>query len=293
MKKIAYIFTAAFMLLAVGCSQAVNAPMTTVNEPVSTEKPTVTQGENIFAEESTAVVNKPVSAEKSAATQGENLPAIESTAAVNDPAKYDDNSIVLPPVRIGKSPVDIHLAKEYTFETAFSTADAVARIKVGNWLSEDDEITSSFYEATVLQCFKGDIPETFILKQFGCSDNGLEGYPLFTYGNELLLFLGKGSSADYESNCPTKYEKFYWIIGSFSTVLDVSYDADGNRYFADRYGLLGRTIDVSSDYALQKRISSQVYSYTVKSDPFVANIVDEQHLYPYIFSESDIISLMM
>lgn len=287
MKKNACIFTAAFMLLTAGCSQAVNAPMATVNEPVSAEKPGATQGENISAEESTAVVNKPVSAEKPAVTQGENLPAIESTADVNDPAKSDDNSIVLPPVRISEHTVNALLAREYNFESAFSTADVVARIKVGNWLSEDKEIGSSFYEATVLQCFKGDIPETFILKQSGCSDNVWEGYPLFTYGNELLLFLGKGNP-----DGSTVYEKSYWIRGSFSTVLDVSYDADGNRYFADRYGLLGRTIDVSSNYALQKEISSQVYSYTVKSDPFVTNIADEQHLYSYIFSESDIISLM-
>ena len=287
MKKILSLFTAAFMLLAAGCSQAGNVPMVTVNEPVSTEKPVVTQGENIPAEKSTAAVNEPVSTEKPAMTQGENVPNEESTAAVNEPAKPDDDSIVLPPVRISEHTADVLLAREYTFETAFSTADVVARIKVGNWISEDKEIGSSFYEATVLQCFKGDIPETFILKQSGCSDNVVEGYPLFTYGNELLLFLGKGDPAG-----STEYEKSYWIRGSFSTVLDVSYDADGTRYFADRYGLIGRTIGVSSNYALQKEISSQVYSYTVNSDPFVANIADEQHLYSYIFSEFDIISLM-
>ena len=104
------------------------------------------------------------------------------------PANSDEDSIVLPPARIGESVGRAHLAKYYSFETAFSEADVVARIKIGNWLSEDELLGSTFFEATVLQCFKGDIPEIFILTQSGTASATLQGYPLFTYGNELLLF---------------------------------------------------------------------------------------------------------
>lgn len=206
------------------------------------------------------------------------------------PAVTDENGAVLPPVRVLED-VSCHgdLAKPYTFETAFSEAEVVARIKVGNWLSEDTDIDSTFYEADTLQCFKGDIPETFILKQDGSSECIADGYPLFTYGNELLLFLNKGSSDGYESECPIKYDTFYWIIGGFSTFLDVSYDADGNRYYADRYNyFLGSTMNIPSNNA----VYSEVYEYAVKSDPFLGSIRNKEHYYSYIFSEDDVISLI-
>ena len=105
----------------------------------------------------------------------------------------DSDNIILPPSRIGEGEFNVQLTKRYTFETAFAEADAVARVKVGNWLSEDRENDSTCFEATTLQCFKGSLPETFTLYQTGSSHETLEGFPLFTYGNELLLFLNQGT----------------------------------------------------------------------------------------------------
>ena len=200
-----------------------------------------------------------------------------------------DDSVVLPPTRIGEGVSYASLDKSYTFETAFSEADVVARIKVGNWLSEDTELDSTFFEATVLQCFKGDIPETFILMQSGCSYYTVKNYPLFTYGNELLLFLNKGNPDNYEEGWPApKYDIYYWITGSFSTLLDVSYDAHGSRYYADRYGILSETMDISTNYANQNDVSSEVFEAAVNADPFIADI----SAYRYVFSETDFVDLI-
>lgn len=194
---------------------------------------------------------------------------------------HADNQLVLPPSRIGEETIHASFAKEYSFESALSSADVVARIEVGNWIAEDTELRKTYYEATVLQCFKGSIPTTFTLLQDGCSTGTLKGYPLFTSGNEMLVFLNEAIEVDYDSP--------YWIIGSFMTILDVSYDDSGTRYYADRYGILGKTINITANYALQEDVFAEVYSRSVEADSIVK---DMQYLYPYIFKESDLTSLI-
>jgi len=188
---------------------------------------------------------------------------------------------VLPPSRIGNSNMQASFEKSYTFESALSEADVVARIQVGNWLGEDAGNLLTYFEATVLQCFKGEIPETFTLIQDGCSVGTLKGYPLFTSGNELLVFLDEGILEEYASP--------YWIIGSFMTIMDVTYDNSGTRYYADRHGFLGESVDISTNYAHDGNIYAQVYSKSVASDPIIANM---GYTYPYVFSESDLTALL-
>lgn len=189
-------------------------------------------------------------------------------------------TIVLPPCRIGEGTEHVSLGTRYTFESAFSEADAVARIKVGNWISEDTELHTTYYEATVLQCFKGEMPETFTLLQDGCSLSTLQRYPLFTYGNELLVFLNESELTGFDSP--------YWIIGSFTTVLDVSYDESGSRYYADRYGVLGKLANISRNYAFDPAVFSEVLASAVANDPIVEEM---KYSYSYIFSEADILTL--
>ena len=191
----------------------------------------------------------------------------------------DDATAILPPTRFGSASIQASLATKYTLNTAVSEADVVARIVVGDWIAEDTEIESTYYEATVLQCFKGNIPTTFTLKQDGCSTGTLKGYPLFTSGNEMLVFLKEAVSVSYDSP--------YWIIGSFTTIMDVSYDNAGNRYYADRYGILGETVDVATNYAYQHDTFAEIYAKSVEADPIV-----QDFQYPYVFAESDLIPLL-
>lgn len=191
-----------------------------------------------------------------------------------------EENAVLPPTRIGSSSIQATFNTKYTLATAMSEADVVARIQVGNWIAEDIELQETYYEATVQQSFKGDIPNTFTLLQDGCSNGTLKGYPLFTKGNELLVFLKEATGLEYESP--------YWVIGSFTTLLDVAYDNSGTRYYADRYGILGETVQCSTNYALIGDVFSEVYATTVQADPIVD---DMQYPYPYVFSENDLITL--
>lgn len=190
-----------------------------------------------------------------------------------------ENSPVLPPVRITEGKTTVTLANQYTFASAFSAADAVARIKVGNWLAENQH--TSYYEAAVLQCFKGDMPETITLLQDGSSIATLDRYPLFTNGNEMLLFLKEAALTEYESP--------YWIIGAYTTVLDVSYDKEGNRYYADRYGILGKTLHELHNYLADASVCLSVHSRAAADDPIFKEM---QYTYQYIFSEADILALM-
>lgn len=276
MKKVLSLFAAAFMLLAAGCSQAVNEPAVTADEPITEKKPAVTEDKTAPTEDAMTAVNVSTSSDESV--------SVEKPVTTNSIITPSDGSVILPPARIDEDTYNVSLVRDYTFETAFSTAETVARIKVGNWLSENNEIHSTYFEAAVLQCFKGDIPETFILKQDGSSVGTVKGYPLFTYGNELLLFLKKGSTTDYET--------VYWIIGAFTTVLDVSYDADGARYYTDSRNIMGVTMNISSNYVSQDDILSEVYASAVSSDPFIADITDKQHFYSHIFSEADVNKLI-
>lgn len=183
-------------------------------------------------------------------------------------------SIVLPPARYGEGVLKSSFIRAYTFETALAEADVVARVRVGNWLGENTANMVTYYEAVTLECFKGNIPDTFTLIQDGCSKGTLKGYPLFTYGNEMLLFMKEASGVDYESA--------YWIMGAFTTMLDVAYDGEGNRYYADRYGILGDTMDVPSD---DLSADGEIYANAVGKDPILGEFMAR---YPYIFTEKDI-----
>lgn len=202
-----------------------------------------------------------------------------------DPGTED---AVLPPTRIGEPTVNASFAHAYTFETALSEADAVARIVVGDWLGEDKDLYNTYYEATVLQCFKGDLPEKITLLQDGCSSGTLKAYPLFKSGNELLVFINHASVTGYVSP--------YWIIGAFKTLLDVSYDSTGTRYYVDPYGILGETIDISTNYASDPVISREVYNTMAENDPIWKEMEEAypevEYTFPYIFSEDDLIPLL-
>lgn len=197
----------------------------------------------------------------------------------------EEKNAVLPPCRIGEGTSKASFGKEYTFETAFADADAVARIKVGDWLAEDEEIMSSYYEATVLQCFKGDMPGTFTLLQDGYSGSTLKGYPLFTFGEEMLVFLNR-----CVDGTEMKYNSPYWIMGAFTTLLDVAYDDDGNRYYVDPIGAFGERTAISKNYSNDTEIHKSVFSWICSADPLMAKA--EGYRLPYIFSESDVLELI-
>lgn len=182
-------------------------------------------------------------------------------------SQTEKEEAVLPPTRIAAGTKYMSLMVDYSFESAFEDADVVVRAKIGDWLGENTESHKTYFSATVLECFKGDIPEQFTLMQEGCSTVTQYCYPLFTAGNELLLFL-------FEATGFRDYESAYWIAGAYMTTIDVAYDTDGNRYYLDRYGILCDDFYDCTDYtqnstiAEELRIDKELNAYLAKVDPF-------------------------
>ena len=188
----------------------------------------------------------------------------------------DGSIVVLPPTRVGTMGImKANLETEYTFESAFSEADMVAHIRIGNWKSEDSNIEATYYKATILHQYKGEPQKEIVLKQSGYSK--YTAYPLFTYGNELLVFCNKSETA----------KDRYWIIGSFTTVLDAATAASGELYFLDRYGILGERTEKLTNYISQPGLRSELKENVVKKDPFLVDC-----RYSYIFAAKDIEALI-
>lgn len=188
--------------------------------------------------------------------------------------------IVLPPARNVPYPGFVDYV-DVNFEAVYNQAEAIARIQVGNWLGEDTgDNNHTFFEATVLECYKGSMPETFTLIQTG-SSHGMDGRPLFAYGNELLLFLVK-APADY-----TAYEDAYYNKGSFFSVFDVSYDYDGDRYFVVRNGWFGKSLPFTTP--LSEMPMREITEYAVKNDPILE---ETGFAFSYAFTESDFRKLL-
>ena len=152
-----------------------------------------------------------------------------------------------PPVRIGEAIGEASLLRSYSAAEAFQEADAVALVRVGDWLGEQDGgFPITFYKAAVVKSYKGDLPREFTLMQNGGSAGTYEDYPLYTCGNELLVFLRK-ADADY----PDAYQS----VGSFSTVLYAADAVDGTRYYLDRFGLMSMREQETGDSALEQPLS--------------------------------------
>ena len=145
--------------------------------------------------------------------------------------------VVRPPVRIGEATGNASFNRSFSLTEAFEEADVVALVQVGNWLGEKTEgFPYTYYEADALECYKGDIPAHFTLMQSGASTSTYEDYPLYTYGNQLLLFL-RHSQTDW-GEAYIQYPGAYVNVCAFITMMYAANADDGSRYFVDRFGLM-------------------------------------------------------
>ncbi len=197
------------------------------------------------------------------------------TAAVTLPFAFseeqtpDTDEIVLPPVRVGTegySQASLS-ARSSTIESLCEYIDVIAVVRVGNWLDEDTHHT--YYNAEVLDLIAGTLPDQFVLLQDGNSKCTMKGYPLFTYGDEFLLFLVK---ADYapEEGCAYPNKNSYWIAGSYSTVMEVVEGENGNYYFVDRYHLLDRSAIELINLKTENTVNTMVHQTLASRDAEVS-----------------------
>ena len=181
----------------------------------------------------------------------------------------------LPPARIGtEGRLRMSLEHTYTFEEAYQNAEVVAYIRIGDWIGENDELLLSYYKASVIKLYKGDIPQSISLLQIGTSK--MTAYPLFTAGNEFLVFLQRVT--EVESSDPNAFIS----ICSYFTVLDAARSSAGELFFMDRYGRIGATA------GLQKNelafLVPELKEYLIEKDSLFKEM---QYAYQYIFPEKD------
>lgn len=185
---------------------------------------------------------------------------------------------VLPPVRKTEKLLGMHPDK-LTFEEALAEADVVARVRVGDWIGENTEIFQTYFEAEVLECLKGEAPKNITLIQDGSSAGTYYRYPLFTSGNELFVFL------DEARDLP-EYESPYWSIGAMLTVMFVSYDADGNRYYMGVRDSVGESMGIEKNYSGDLETFNVLFESLCEIDPFI----DGHYSFPYTFAEADVLA---
>lgn len=190
--------------------------------------------------------------------------------------KESNNNIVYPPVRSGNAKMSTW--KSYTLSSAFEESDLVAHVRVGNWLEETEMQT--FYDATVVSEYKGNTGiKEIVLMQDGGSRMIFKDYPLFTHGNEMLLFLKRSVSTDYDNA--------YWIAGAFTTIFDVVADSSDNHYLIDRMGLLSESLDNVINYSGELELRKTLMEKLIAKD----DIWSSENYYSsfdYIYSLSQI-----
>lgn len=86
---------------------------------------------------------------------------------------------VLPPSRWGEMQINSMFERYYSVSDAFQAADAVARVKVGDWQGEDLRNWVTFFDASVQESYKGELPRNFTLVQGGCSEATLPTIPVY------------------------------------------------------------------------------------------------------------------
>lgn len=116
-----------------------------------------------------------------------NVTAVGTTFAGDLPAAIG-TVISRPPTRSSNAQYNFaQLRHTLSLLQLWESADAVAWVSIGNWLSETD--CGSYYDVTVIECYKGELPSSIVLEQAGSSVNTYTDFPLLTYGNECLVFL--------------------------------------------------------------------------------------------------------
>ncbi len=142
----------------------------------------------------------------------------------------------------------------YSISDAFQEADAVAHIRIGDWLGEDIDRNATLFQAETVDVFKGTLPDTFVYDQFGCSRGTEAGYPLYSYGNEILSFLHKETLDGTE---------VYLNLGVHTTEFLVI-QADSGDYYCDRNMGMGAGLDCP---VMDRRYREDVLAKAVEQYP--------------------------
>ena len=184
------------------------------------------------------------------------------------------DSPVLPPKRDAGG-MSVSLSINYTFDIAVEEADMIAHVRIGDWLGETNEGIYSYFEAEVLNTYKGEKKKSITIKQKGNSVSSVSGFPLFTHGNELLLFLRK---SDYK-----EYDDTYFSLGLNYCPFYVSKSDEGDVFLATEYHIADALPPEENLANLEDtKTYLQAYKHLKESDPIAGNMY-----FMYAYSKDD------
>lgn len=213
------------------------------------------------------------------------LPAQQEAASPNNNAFLTDTIVpedaVLPPVRVGsfQSPSDPVVF--LNFEQFYDDTAAVCILTIGDWLGDNG--TGTYYEATVEKVYKGDLPEKIKLYQVGNEKWTLEYYPLFTYGDRLLIALETWPDLpDYEDGFDL--ENCYQPAAAFISYFFISSDENGVEYLLEPCSLFSYTNQITCDlrfnnYGNDRVLVRQLCEKIAEYDPVVADLILNREKY--------------
>ena len=189
---------------------------------------------------------------------------------------------VLPPVRENiNQDIECALLIDCRLSTRITEADAVAIVEIGNWLGEGVE-SGTYYDAKVIKCYKGNMDSKIKIVQAGNSEETDWRYPLFTYGNKILVALTEGDETDVTKD-GKEISGAYHILNSFYATIRVEEDNSGNLYFMNYYCFSGgETICPIGDTSplefsvAERKIRDEVKANAKENDPFLPGC---QHIY--------------
>ena len=185
---------------------------------------------------------------------------------------------VYPPEPEGDvSELSVSLAGPCTPDGDFEKVTALAAVRIESWMGEYDNENGfgTSYAATVLETYKGDLPENIIVHQFGTTEKQLKHALRFMPGNEYLLFLRDGSDM---------LQDMYWVESEYVSVIDLVRDENGDIYYSpifDNFALDFHIENRNGDAELCSRLLADL----VRKDPR-----REKRIFTYLFSEADVVA---
>ena len=154
----------------------------------------------------------------------------DKTADMNETRRVANPAapIVVPEMkdRMSSNWMELRFERSYTVDELFAKAEAIALVRITSWLGEDLDMRTTFSEADVLRCYRGNLPERITLAQLGTSQVIAGGTPIYTRGNEFLVFL-------YEDTRFPDKKNVFSTINEGETLFDVL-RYDGEDYLIPR-----------------------------------------------------------
>lgn len=180
--------------------------------------------------------------------------------------KEEGREAVLPPIRMSDHPANGSIGGPLgSLKEAAEASDAVACVRIGDWLGDHEDKVTTMFEAEVTRIVKGELPERIVLHQDGTSEYTYTNYPLFTAGNEMLVLLKK--TRPHPGYGGKTSDDAYYISGAFLTVFDIVTLDSGESYAIPRRALDDEFYPEEVDnFAYDLRLTEKVSEELVRSD---------------------------